>query len=295
MTDAAGLSLVHGIEPAPLDERAVTKRAALSSGAGLRRLVIGVVIVYLAIILIAPIAALLVSAWQIGVPSLAKALAEPEASSSLFVSLILAACGLVINGLFGLATAMVLVRDRYILGRPIRLLLDVSLAISPIMAGLALLLLYGRGGWFEGISLFGLRVPFAFPGLILATLFVTLPYMPTEVSHMLREVGTEEESAASTLGASAWRTFRRITLPNVRSGLVVGGILTVTRALGEFGAVIVIGGAISGKTQTATTFIYGAVEERQRAGAIGMALVLASVSIVALAVVEILKRTARSK
>ena len=110
---------------------------------------------------------------------------------------------------------------------------------------------------------------------------------------MLREVGTEEESAASTLGASAWRTFRRITLTNVRSGLVVGGILTVTRALGEFGAVIVIGGAISGKTQTATTFIYGAVEERQRAGAIGMALVLASVSIVALAVVEILKRTAR--
>ena len=112
---------------------------------------------------------------------------------------------------------------------------------------------------------------------------------------MLREVGTEEESAASTLGASAWRTFRRITLPNVRSGLVVGGILTVTRALGEFGAVIVIGGAISGKTQTATTFIYGAVEERQRAGAIGMALILASVSIVALAVVEILKRTSRSK
>jgi sulfate transport system permease protein len=295
MTESAGLSLLHGIEPAPLDERPVVKRAALSSGAGLRRLVIGIVVVYLGVILIAPIAALLVSAWEIGVPALARAISEPEASSSLFVSLILAACGLLINGLFGLATAMVLVRDRYILGKPIRLLLDVSLAISPIMAGLALLLLYGRGGWFEGISLFGLRVPFAFPGLILATLFVTLPYVPAEVSHMLREVGTEEESAASTLGASAWRTFRRITLPNVGSGLVVGGILTVTRALGEFGAVIVIGGAISGKTQTATTFIYGAVEERQRAGAIGIALVLASVSIVALAVVEILKRTARSK
>lgn len=295
MTDSGGLLLVHGIEPVPLDEAPAMKRVTLSSGAGLRRLVIGVVVVYLAIILIAPIAALLVSAWQIGVPALVEAVSESDATSSLVVSLILAACGLVINGVFGLATAMVLVRDRYILARPIRLLLDVSLAISPIMAGLALLLLYGRGGWFEGISLFGLRVPFAFPGLILATLFVTLPYVPTEVSHMLREVGTEEEAAASTLGASAWRTFRRITLPNVRSGLVVGGILTVTRALGEFGAVIVIGGAISGKTQTATTFIYSAVEERQRAGAIGMALVLASVSIVALAVVEILKRTARSK
>jgi sulfate transport system permease protein len=271
------------------------KRVALSSGAGLRRVVIGIVVLYLAIILIAPIAALLVSAWQIGVPALVQAMSEADATSSLVVSFTLAACGLLINGAFGLATAMVLVRDRYILAKPIRLLLDVSLAISPIMAGLALLLLYGRGGWFEGISLFGLRVPFAFPGLLLATLFVTLPYVPTEVSHMLREVGTEEESAASTLGASAWRTFRRITLPNVRSGLVVGGILTVTRALGEFGAVIVIGGAISGKTQTATTFIYSAVEERQRAGAIGMALILASVSIVALAVVEILKRTARTR
>ena len=295
MTDSAGLSLVPAVESAPVEEQAVMKRVTLSSGAGLRRLVIGVVVVYLGIVLIAPIGALLVSAWQIGVPALANAIGAPEASSTLIVSLILAACGLLINGLFGLATAMVLVRDRYVLGKPIRLLLDVSLAISPIMAGLALLLLYGRGGWFEGISLFGLRVPFAFPGLVLATLFVTLPYVPAEVSHMLREVGTEEESAASTLGASAWRTFRRITLPNVRSGLVVGGILTVTRALGEFGAVIVIGGAISAKTQTATTYIYGAVEERQRAGAVGMALVLASVSIIALAVVEILKRTARSK
>jgi sulfate transport system permease protein len=260
-----------------------------------RRVIIGIVVVYLAIVLLAPIGALLLSALRLGIPTIASALTAGDAASSLFTSFVLALSVLLINGVFGISTAMLLVRDRFFLARPIALLLDLSLAVSPVMAGLALLLLFGRGGWLEGFSMFGARVPFAFPGLLLATLFVTLPYVAGEVSHVLLEVGTEEEAAASTLGASRWRTFRRITLPNVRQGLVAGGILTVTRALGEFGAVIVIGGAIIGKTQTATTFIYAAVEERQRAAAIGMALVLASVSVVALGVVEALKRRRHNK
>lgn len=291
MTGTAGIEPVAGLPRAPGEgDPLPVLRAPVASAPGLRRLVTGIVLVYLGVVLLAPIAALLVAAVRVGLPALAEAVTAPYAVSSLLVSLGLAGFALLFNGVFGVATAIVLVRDRYILGKAIGALLDISLAVSPVMAGLAMLLLFGRGGWFEGFSIAGLRVPFAFPGLVLATLFVTLPYVPAEVAHMLREVGTEEEAAASTLGASPWRTFRRITFPNVRAGIIVGGILTVTRALGEFGAVLVIGGAIAGKTETATTFIYAAMEERQRAAAIGMAILLASVSLVALAIVALFKR-----
>ncbi len=261
----------------------------------LRRLVTGVVVLYLGVILVAPIAALLVAGLRLGIPALAEAVTTEYAVSSLVVSLGLAAFALLINGLFGVLTALVLVRDRYILGKPIEALLDISLAVSPVMAGLSMLLLYGRGGWFEGFTIAGSRVPFAFPGLVLATLFVTLPYVAAEVGNMLREVGTEEEAAAATLGASPWRAFRSITFPNVKGGLVLGGILTVTRALGEFGAVLVIGGAIAGRTETATTYIYAATEERQTAGAVGIAIVLASVSLIGLAVFAIIRRGGKNR
>ncbi|HEX2723252.1 MAG TPA: ABC transporter permease subunit [Gemmatimonadaceae bacterium] len=261
----------------------------------MQRVLTGVVILYLGVVLIAPIAALLLAAVRLGIPSLLEAVTSDYALSSLNVSLALAAFALLFNGVFGIATALVLVRDRYFLARPIGALLDISLAVSPVMAGLAMLLLFGRGGWLDGFSIFGFRVPFAFPALVLATLFVTLPYVAAECGHMLQEVGTEEEAAASTLGASAWRTFRSVTLPNVKGGLIVGGILTVTRALGEFGAVLVIGGAIAGKTETATTYIYAATEERQHAGAVGMAILLASVSLVSLAIVALFQRTRGSK
>jgi sulfate transport system permease protein len=277
-----------------LRQPSLPRAAPLTSNRRLRRLVIGVVLAYLAIVLLAPIAALVSAAVESGLRVLAKEISSSDATSSLLVSLALAACAVLLNGLFGIAVALVLVRDRYVLSPAIATILDLSLAVSPVMAGLAILLLFGRGGWFEGFSVGAFRIPFAFPGLVVGTLFVTLPYVASEVAHMLREVGTEEEAAAATLGASAWRTFRRITLPNVRRGLFVGSILTVTRALGEFGAVIVIGGAIAGKTQTATTFIYAATEERRRGAAVGMALILASVSVIALAIVELSKRRSKA-
>ena len=155
------------------------------------------------------------------------------------------------------------------------------------MTGLAFLLLFGRSGWFQPLfEPLGLRVAFAFPGLILATLFVTLPFTLREVALVLEELGTTEEDAAATLGASAWQTFLRVTLPNFRHGLTLGATLTVARALGEFGAVLVLGGAIANKTQTATTFIYAAVEERHEAAAYGMAMLLAAASVALLTVLQ---------
>ncbi len=137
------------------------------------------------------------------------------------------------------------------------------------------------------------RVPFAFPGLVLATLFVTLPFTVREVGYVLAEVGNSEEHVAATLGSSPWRTFFRVTLPNIRRGLSVGLTLTAARALGEFGAVLVLGGAITGRTDTATTFIYGALEERNDAAAFGLSIVLALLSMGFLTTLEYLRKKRR--
>ena len=148
------------------------------------------------------------------------------------------------------------------------------------MIGLAFMLLVGRGGWLAPpLETLGWKVLFSFPGLVLGTLFVTLPYTLREVVYVLEEIGTSEEEAAATLGASPVQTFLRVTLPNIRIGLGYGLLMTVARSLGEFGAVLVLGGSISQQTQTATTFIHDMIDERETAAAYGMALLLALISI----------------
>jgi sulfate transport system permease protein len=185
-----------------------------------------------------------------------------------------------LNGVFGIAGALVLVRQRFFGRRFLDALVDLPLALSPVMTGLAFLILFGRSGALRPVvDLLGFSVAFAWPGVLLATLFVTLPFTLREVALVLEEVGDHEEQAAATLGASAWQTFRRVTLPNIYSGLSIGTTLTLARALGEFGAVLVVGGGIANKTETATTFIHTAVEERQEPAAFGMALILAAAAI----------------
>ncbi len=249
--------------------------------------IVGGVVLYLTLILLIPLAALVVETLRIGASAVAQALAAPEARFALVQSLWLTGVAVVVNAVMGVAMALVLVRHRFPGRRLLDALIDLSLAISPVMIGLAFLLLLGRDGWFwPVIDAAGWRVAFAAPGLVIATLFVTLPYTVREVANVLVEVGEDEEQVASTLGASAWRTFRLVTLPNVRQALLLGITLTAARALGEFGAVLVLGGAIARKTETATTYIYGAIEERQNAGAYGMALLLGVVSMLLLLVIE---------
>jgi sulfate/thiosulfate transport system permease protein len=245
------------------------------------------VVLYLTLILLIPLTALVVETLRIGASAAARALAAPEARFALGQSLWLTIVAVVVNAAMGVAMALVLVRHRFPGRRLLDALIDLSLAISPVMIGLAFLLLLGRDGWFWPlIDAAGWRVAFAAPGLVIATLFVTLPYTVREVANVLVEVGEDEEQVASTLGASAWRTFRLVTLPNVRQALLLGITLTAARALGEFGAVLVLGGAIARRTETATTYIYGAIEERQNAGAYGMALLLGVVSMLLLLVIE---------
>ena len=249
------------------------------------------VVLYLIGILVVPLLALVVETVRAGGPALVQALRAPEARFAIVQSLWLTLIAVIVNAVFGVAIALVLVRQHFVGRRALDAIIDLSLAVSPVMIGLAFLLMLGRDGWFwPMLDALGVRVAFAFPGLVIATLFVTLPYTVREVANVLAEVGTDEEEVAWTLGASSWRTFWRVTLPNVRSGLLLGISLTAARALGEFGALLVLGGAIARKTDTATTYIYSALEERNNAGAYGMALLLGVVSILLLLLIEWFKK-----
>lgn len=250
------------------------------------QVVLGGIGVYLALLLVIPLVALATEVAR-NFGQVVSQLSEGAALRALGLSLAVAAACVVINGIFGIAGALVIVRQRFWGRRLLDSLVDLPLALSPVMTGLAFLLLFGRTGLFRPmLEAFDFQVAFASPGVLLATLFVTLPFTMREVALVLEEIGDSEEQAASTLGASAWQTFWRVTLPNVRGGVVIGTTLTLARALGEFGAVLVLGGAVANKTMTATTFIHSAVEERQEPAAYGMALILASAAIALLLILQ---------
>ena len=252
---------------------------------------LALVLGYLGLILLLPLGAIALRALEAGPQGLLSVLTDQTAQQGLKLTLVLALIALIANGLFGVGAGLVLVRHRFLGRHLLDTLVDLPLAVSPVMTGLAFLLVFGRGGWLAPwLDFAGFKVAFAFPGLVLATLFVTFPFTLREIAYVLIELGTDEEEAAVTLGASPWQTFRLVTLPNIRYALGYGLVLTLARALGEFGAVLVIGGAISGHTQTATTFIYNAIEERQEAAAYGMAFALAVASVLFLLALEWIKR-----
>ncbi len=240
-----------------------------------RRLLIGGVVLYLGVIVLAPLTALLTGALAEGAGALFAALSEPEVCAALGRTLLIAAITLAVHAVFGTLTAWVLVRHRFPGRRLLNGLVDLPFALSAVVVGYLLLLLFGRNGWLSPwLAAWEIRVAFALPGMVLATLFVTLPFMIRELMPLLEEFGVEPEQAAATLGANGWQTFWWVTFPALRGGFTYGLILTLARALGEFGAVLVIGGGIQGRTDTLTVFIFQALEERQYIGAYGAALML---------------------
>jgi sulfate transport system permease protein len=253
-----------------------------------------IVLVYLALVLLAPGVALVDGLLEAGPAAALAALRSPAALAALRMSLWLTLIAVAVNAVVGVAGAVVLVRQRFWGRAVVDALVDLPLAVSPVMAGLAFVLVFGRTGWFAPLlGWTGLQVLYAFPGLVLATLFVTLPFTLREVARVLADAGIEEEQAAATLGASGWQVLRRVTLPRVRHGLAAGLLMTAARSLGEFGAVLVLGGSISGRTTTATTFVHDAVEARDLAGAYGMAAALATTSAVLLLFLELQRRRAK--
>jgi sulfate transport system permease protein len=192
---------------------------------------------------------------------------------------------------FGTLGAIVLVRQHFLLRPLVQALADLPLAVSPVMVGLAFILMFGRSGWLEPLArALHLQMVFSFSGLLLGTLFVCAPYTLREVAYVLEELGTSEEEAAATLGAKPWQIFFRVTLPNIRFPLAYGLLMTFARSIGEFGAVLLLGGSISGQTQTATTFIHDALDQRNTAAAYSMAVLLGGLSMSLLLGLHWLKR-----
>jgi sulfate transport system permease protein len=189
---------------------------------------------------------------------------------ALKVTLILTGIAVPANTIFGVLCALAIVRHRYPGAGIVNAVVDLPLALSPVVVGLALLLLYGRGGWLGGHG-----IVFALPGMVLATIFVSLPFVVREVVPVLREIGTEQEQAAATLGASALQTFLRVTWPAIRYATAYGVVLTTARALGEFGAVSVVSGRLAGETESLTLYVQDRYQSFDTTGAYAAAVVLA--------------------
>src|SRR4029077_7812782 len=217
-------------------------------------------------------------------------LTDPDALHAYYLTGIIPVVTVAVTGVFGLMVAIVLARDRFPGRGIVSAIVDLPFAVSPIIVGLAAVLLFGRGGWFEPwLAAHGIHVLFALPSMVLVTIFICIPFVIREVAPVLQELGTQEEQASKTLGASSWTTFRRITLPNIRWGLLYGIALSAARSIGEVGAVLVVSGSITGKTETAPLFILREFDQSHDSAAYIVALTLAIASIALLSGIEIMK------
>jgi sulfate/thiosulfate transport system permease protein len=239
---------------------------------------------YLAVLLVAPVGYVFWKTFEHGVAPAWHAVTTPDAVHALKVTLILAAIAVPANTIFGVLSALAIVRHRFPGAGIFNAVVDLPLALSPVVVGLALLLLYGRGGWLGGHG-----VAFALPGMALATIFVSLPFVVREVVPVLREIGTEQEQAAATLGASWLQTFRRVTWPAIRWATAYGVVLTTARALGEFGAVSVISGRLTGQTESMTLYVQDRYREYDDVGAYASSALLALLAVATLILMTRLK------
>src|SRR5256885_435094 len=224
---------------------------------------------YLAVLLVAPVGYVFWRTFEHGLAPAWHAATAPDAVHALKVTLILTAIAVPANTIFGVLAALAIVRHRFPGAGIFNAVVDLPLALSPVVVGLALLLLYGRGGWLGGHG-----IAFALPGMVLATIFVSLPFVVREVVPVLREIGTEQEQAAATLGASWLQTFRRVTWPAIRWATAYGVVLTTARALGEFGAVSVISGRLIGQTESLTLYLQDRYQSLGEVGGYAFAVVL---------------------
>jgi sulfate transport system permease protein len=245
---------------------------------------------YLAVLLVAPVGLVFWRTFEHGVGPAWDAVTTPAAKHALLVTLEIAAIAVPANTLFGIVCALAIVRRRFPGKGIVNALVDLPLALSPVVVGLAFLLLYGANGWFGGWLIDrGIEVVFAFPGMVLVTIFVSLPFVVREVVPVLREIGTEQEQAAATLGASELQTFRRVTFPAIRWAVAYGVVLTTARALGEFGAVSVVSGRIVGKTETMTLHVQERFDAFDYVAAYAASVVLALIAIATLVAMSVFK------
>jgi sulfate transport system permease protein len=258
---------------------------------GLRGLAFG----YLGLLLLAPVGMIFYKTFEHGFGPPWEAMTSPEAIHAIQLTLLMVAVAVPLNTVFGVGCALLLVRRRWWGNGIVDAIINLPFAISPIVIGLSLYLLYGNDGWFgPTLTEWGFQVLFSWPGMVLASIFVSLPFVVREVVPVLQEIGTEQEQAASTLGANGWQTFWRITLPAIRWGVAYGVVLTTARVLGEFGAVTIVSGSISGETETLPLYVAKAFEQFQEEAAYAGAIVLALLALTTLLLMSVGGRRAKA-
>lgn len=244
-------------------------------------ILICVVVAYAAILLIAPIIAILQKTFSSGIQPFIDTLSSPDAQGALRLTIIITACAAIINGVMGILIAWVMVRHSFPGRRFINSLIDLPFVMSPVIVGYVVIVLFGREGWFKELS-----IAFTPTAMLVVTVFVSLPFVIREVMPVLRAMTPEQEEAAFTLGASRWLTFRRVIMPGIRPAIVYGLVLTLARSLGEFGAAAVAGGGIQGYTENATIYIFRSIHDRHDISAYSMAILLGCASIIVLSLMN---------
>lgn len=257
---------------------------------------IAIVVLYLLLLLFVPALNVFVQAFSGGIKGFLDTLTDRAFVSAVRLTLIMAIVTVPLNAIFGLCAAWAIARNKFP-GRALLIsILDLPFSISPVVAGLMIVLLYGRNGWFgPWLQAADIKIVFALPGMLLATAFVTLPFVAREVIPTLEEIGSDQEEAARILGASDWQTFWRVTLPSIRWSLLYGIILTNARAMGEFGAIVVVSGSIAGKTQTLPLYVEEAYKQYHTQSAYSAAMLLAGLAVVTLVLKEIMERKTQIK
>jgi sulfate transport system permease protein len=271
-----------------IDERVLAAAmpvAATDEPAWVRRIVIAVAVGFVGLIVLVPLAAVFAEAFRAGIAAYGKAIADPAALSAVKLTFLTTAIAVPLNLVFGVAASWAIARFRFP-GRSILLtLIDLPLAVSPVIAGMVFLLLFGRQGLLgPWLAAHDIKVVFALPGIVLATVFVTFPFVARELIPLMEAQGAEEEEAAIVLGASGWQTFWRVTLPKIKWGLWYGVVLCTARAMGEFGAVSVVSGHIRGRTATLplhVEILYNEYEYQAAFAVASLLVVLALASLVA--------------
>jgi sulfate/thiosulfate transport system permease protein len=253
---------------------------------GLRLIALG----YLAVLLAIPVGLVFYRTFEHGLGAVWDSVTTPAAIHAFWLTLEIAAIAVPLNAAFGVLTALALVRGRWRGKALVEAIIDLPFAVSPVVIGLALILVYGRSGWLGSWLMgHGIQVIFAVPGMVIATIFVSLPFVVREVAPVLREIGDEQEQAAATLGANARQTFLRVTLPSIRWGLAYGVVLSTARAIGEFGAVSVVSGKIAGQTETLTLLVDKRFSNFDLAGAYAASALLAVIALATLLAMTLIK------
>jgi sulfate/thiosulfate transport system permease protein len=258
----------------------------------IRRGLIGLSVAFLAALLIAPLAVIFVSAFQNGVRVYLHSFADPDTQAAIRLTLVTAAVVVPVNKVFGLAAAWAIAKFEFRGKSLLITLIDLPIAVSPVISGMLFVLLFGMRGWFGAwLAANGISLVFAIPGIMIATLFVTFPYVARELIPLMQQLGNDEEEAAITLGAGGWMTFFRVTLPKIRWGLLYGVILCNARAMGEFGAVSVVSGHIRGLTNTMPLAIEALYNDYDFTGAFAVASLLTLLAVLTLVLKSLVERT----